>query len=86
MDSSTLSAAASSQPTPPVYHWIMTVQLLSGIIETHDGLHTPDSPTTTRSAVFNAIVDAVKARYGAKNIAVLFYNLALNDMQGSVAS
>lgn len=87
MDSSIPPTATVSggQLTPLVFHWIMTIQLLSGVIETHDGLHTWDRPTPpTRSVMFNSIVSAVMDRYGVERLAVLEYSLELNDMSAIV--
>lgn len=84
MNSSTPPVAVSGQPTPLVFHWIMTVQLLSGVIETHDGLHTWEWPNPpTRSLMFRSILASVMDKYGVEQLAVLFYDLALNEMPGA---
>lgn len=84
MKSSTLPAAASGQPTPLVFHWIMTVQLLSGEIETHDGLHTWEWPNPpTRSVMFRSVLASVMDKYGVEQLGVLFYDLTINDAYGA---
>lgn len=64
----------------PVYHWILTFQYAAGVVETLDGIHTPDSPTETRAEIFDAILTAVRNRHGGTAVAVLYFGLALNDV------
>ena len=68
--------------TFPTYHWILSVQFQGGVMKTHDGTHTPENSQATRSDIFDAVVDAVKARYGGAPIVVLYFDLAPNDLSG----